>query len=244
MMNTTLFKLHMMHRFWRFRLTKESRELYCVRHLSLEGATVLDIGANKGVYSYWLSRAVGSTGKVFAFEPQPELAVHLARLKSAFQLQNVQFISKALSETSGQVALSRDFCGAGHASLVPKKKRRETVTIQMTTVDDFVRENNIKDVAFMKIDVEGHELSALKGSIGLLKRSRPILLLECFAENAKDGKLFSFLQELGYDGFYFTSDGISPFSKLSGKDSNYLFGPKDFIASHGARVAGLPWRSD
>ena len=66
-------RLHFLHRAWRYRLRAERDELAFVLSRDLRGATVLDIGANRGIYSYWMHRVVGATGQVIAFEPQPEL---------------------------------------------------------------------------------------------------------------------------------------------------------------------------
>ncbi len=246
-MNGIFFRLHMIHRFWRFRLRKERLELACIRRLDLTGATVFDVGANKGVYCYWLSRAVGRQGRVFAFEPQPELQPHLAKVKNDFRLDNVRIVAMALSDAPGEAALFRDYSGAGHASFEDTGKRSETVGVLKTTMDSFANEHDLDDIAFMKLDVEGHELNALKGGEGLLRRSRPLLLLECHRNKAEGGELFGFLKGIEYDGFLFSEAGISHYSdpgplRESGRRCSYLFGPADFIAAHGARIAGIAWR--
>ena len=66
-------KLHMRHRFWRYRYKSEVPDIRYVLESRLEGKTLLDIGANIGIYSYYLSRKAGPHGKVYAFEAQPEL---------------------------------------------------------------------------------------------------------------------------------------------------------------------------
>ena len=61
------------HRFWRYAVRTERESISYIQSLDLKGTTVLDIGANRGVFTYWLSQCVGSSGNVVAFEAQPEL---------------------------------------------------------------------------------------------------------------------------------------------------------------------------
>ena len=70
-------KLHMVHRCWRLRFKSEVPDIRYVRQAGLAGSTVIDIGANKGVFSIYMSRAAGPGGKLLAFEAQPELGDHL-----------------------------------------------------------------------------------------------------------------------------------------------------------------------
>ena len=82
-----LEKAHVIHRSWRYRLRHEKDSIKYVLGLNLDGAIALDIGANKGIYTYWLSKKVGKDGKVIAFEPQPELGEYLNDLKKSFDRQ-------------------------------------------------------------------------------------------------------------------------------------------------------------
>ncbi len=245
-MQDIVFKLRMIHRFWRFRLRKEKHELAFVRCLDLRGATVFDVGANKGIYSYWLSRAVGQNGRVFAFEPQPELQPHLARVKTQFNLANLRVIDKACSDCSGDVQLFRDFSGARHASIEQTQDRSESVEVEMITIDSFSKDHNIEEVAFIKLDVERHELKALMGAETLLRKARPLLLLEYHWREKEGRQLFNFLDKLGYDGFCFAENSICHYSNLerlkkTDGHGSLVFGPLEFMKQHSTRIAGMPW---
>ncbi len=195
-------KLHMIHSAWHYRLNTEKEDICFLLKLNLKGKTVIDIGANKGIYSYWMSKKVGPLGKVVAFEPQPELETHLMGLKSAFKMDNLSIVRKGLSSEPGVMALYRAEPGSGGATL--NKNQRvgtwQTVSVDVTTLDDYACQ--LRDVAFIKCDVEGHEHDVFKGGRHLLERDKPCLLFECHHEQALKQDLFSYLISLGYDGFF------------------------------------------
>ena len=82
-------KLRMIHRCWRYRFKSEVPSIRLVLGADLKGRTLLDIGANRGVYSIYMSRAAGVSGKLVSFEPQPELVEHLRSVKRRFRLKNM-----------------------------------------------------------------------------------------------------------------------------------------------------------
>lgn len=95
------------YRAWRYRWSVERREITFLLDQLRPGQTAIDIGAHKGAFTYWMQRAVGPTGKVFAFEPQPELAYYLQRAKETFGLAHVAVVNAALSSSSGMMPLYR-----------------------------------------------------------------------------------------------------------------------------------------
>src|ERR1700759_2990543 len=108
---------HFLVRCLRYRFRTERLPLQTLLRLNLKGATAIDIGANKGIYSFWLSRAVGPSGKVLAFEPQPEMINYIQHRKQSFALDNVEIIPTALSDRHGTAQLTRQRIGDGSASL-------------------------------------------------------------------------------------------------------------------------------
>ena len=220
----------MQHRFWRYRQRKEAAEIHFMQSLDLKGKTALDIGANKGVYSYWLSRAVGKQGHVVAFEPQPELQQHLEDLLQTFALTNTRLVASALSNSEGTTRLYRSKAGAGDASFTPESGW-ESVNVQKQTLDNFVRREQITDIAYIKCDVEGHELATIQGAIDVISQQQPILQIECHDNEARQGDLFRLINSLGYDGFFFLNRQKIhysefhrvPYRKPETDHRNYLF---------------------
>ncbi|MEO8498608.1 MAG: FkbM family methyltransferase, partial [Planctomycetota bacterium] len=195
-------RLHAMHRIWRYRLRQERLELALVRKLVAPGQTVLDVGGNKGAYTYWLSKAVGPSGSVYAFEPQPELAQYIEDSARTFRLSNVKVINKALSCESGQAELFRPDCHPlGGASLEECPGFTGTyMPVVKQRLDDFVAQTPDlpRPISFIKLDVQDHELRALQGGEQVLRGDRPTLLFECTKDCWDD--LARYLESIGYVG--------------------------------------------
>lgn len=195
--------LHMRHRFWRCRFKSEAPSIRFILESDFSGGTLLDIGANKGVFSYYMSRAAGPAGTVHAFEAQPELGPHLRAVRATFRLDNLRILNEGLSSAPGRMTLRRDAAGSGTASFHHGVGDLEELDIPVTTVDDYLAGVGRPPVRFIKCDVEGHELQVFRGAEKTLRRDGPQLLFECHHSEARDGRLFEFLTGLGYDGVFF-----------------------------------------
>ena len=201
-------RVHTLHRAWRYRLREEKESVTYLLQQKIDGATVLDIGANKGIYTYWMSKKVGKTGKVYAFEPQPELGDFLNDLCASFRLTNVEIVNQGLSDRPGDFTMFRNKVGAGGATLESKFLHKsnsdslQKVEVTVTTLDDFFQSRSVDRLDFIKCDVEGHELSVFKGGKNTLSKHKPTLLFECHHKDAQEKSLFAFLEELGYRGFF------------------------------------------
>lgn len=142
-----------------------------------EGDCVLDIGANIGHYTCRLSQLVGQTGRVISVEPVPETFELLASNVCALPLRNVTLLNIAASEDSGVLGMSIPAFDTGlknyyRASLTDAQSNLQVIHIPLDALA------LTQTVTLAKIDVEGAELSALKGLSGLLERDHPVLIIE------------------------------------------------------------------
>lgn len=156
------------------------------------GMTVLDLGANLGQYTLLAAKCVGPTGCVHSFEPSArmfeelEFNVSLNGLSETCILNNV-----AVSETSGTAALSVYERGQEVFGSLGVTRREEGMIVgheQVKTIrlDDYVVEQGLGRVDFMKIDIEGAELLALRGAENLLAGPHaPTILIEMADVNTK-----------------------------------------------------------
>ncbi len=215
----------------RYRYRTERLAIKTLMSLNLSGATVLDIGANKGIYSFWMSKAVGATGRVLAFEPQPEMRRYIEHRKADFGWQNVTILETALSSAAGVALLARQRIGDGSASLQPSRRREDSETIKVTLakLDDM---GGLCDLKFIKCDVEGHEQQVFRGAEQTIRSHRPVVQFEAVA--AETPELFSFFLGLGYFGVMLLGDKYLPHTNPD-NIPHYKFGHgghRDFLFYH------------
>jgi len=160
----------------------ERAETRFVGRFLREGMTVLDVGAHHGLYTLLASVAVGPSGKVVAFEPSPREQKQLRDNVRLNRCRNVRIEPVAVGSSRGRANLflvqgSEDYCN----SLRPPAVKADTVgvSVAVETLDDFLRENRIPRVDFLKVDVEGGELEVLRGASKLLASElRPVIMCE------------------------------------------------------------------
>lgn len=176
-----------------------------------EGQTVLDIGANVGLYVYYMQQRIGKNGSVHAFEPQFALYTHLLKIKQLLQWNNTTIQPVALSDSSGFVTLhiplfkGRPDTEGASLLIHPEKSLYNTEKVATETIDNYCKQHNLAP-GFLKIDVEGNELKVLQGGIETIKKYKPKILVEiearhCGLEQAQ--ATFTFFNDLEYEGWFF-----------------------------------------
>lgn len=239
---TTFFDTaHFLARCMRYRLHTEKLEIKTLMQLDLEGATALDIGANKGIYCFWMLRAVGRTGRVVAFEPQPEMAEAIRQKETRFGWANLQVIEVALSDAEGKLTLARDKVGDGSASLEASRHRagQDMVEVPVTRLDTLSGDIFTK-LKFIKCDVEEHERSVFRGGEQMLRRHRPVVQFESTSGGEQTLQIFQFFRDLGYSGVLLLGDRYLPHANPDnvphykfglGGHRDYLFFPPEAIGT-------------
>ncbi len=221
-------RLYLRNLAWR-RLRKGEKELRLLPALVEPGRVAIDIGANKGVYSQALSRL---SREVLAFEPNPKMFALLSRSVPA----NVKTFEVALSNAAGTAELilpiqrSGRFSNQG-ATLQTKKldaKEFATRTVEQRTLDSY----DVRDVSFIKIDVEGFEIEVLEGAQATLARERPVLLVEIDENHAKRpvAEAIEIVEGYDYDCYYCSRTSLKHVSFLAGDTArsridNFIFFP-------------------
>jgi FkbM family methyltransferase len=142
------------------------------------GETVVDAGANIGQMTSLLAHAVGEHGRVFAFEPHPEVFAVLARNAAEWHAlpgsAPIELNQAGVSDTDGTATLSTDVfdINKGSPSLEPTTQQRGTLDAHRVRVTRLDTALAARDVGVMKIDIEGHEIRALDGARASLAAGR------------------------------------------------------------------------
>jgi FkbM family methyltransferase len=161
----------------------EREESAAVRKKLRPGMTFVDVGANIGYYTALAAQLVGPTGSVFAFEPSEYAFPRLTKMIETNGLRCVQAIQCGLADVSGERllygAVDDDVYDLHTATMVPQNNPHRAL-VRIETLDRMAEQLNIKQIDFMKIDVDGFEPEVLKGAAGLIAAGRiSTIMLEC-----------------------------------------------------------------
>jgi len=207
-----------------------------------KGDVCLDIGANIGWYATLLQKLVGASGKVYAFEPVPKTFSLLSRNVELNSKSDNIFVSNvALGETEKEVEIYLfDKLPDGHASLFKgDSKEIQTFNARMVTLDSFIEKQKIGEINFIKADIEGAELTMLKGARKIFEQPRPPLIeIEMALETTRGfgylpDDLIQFINNQRNYDFYRIDERKSQLKKIDGfsKDdigANVLCVPQGF----------------
>jgi FkbM family methyltransferase len=152
------------------------------RFLPKQGDIVVDIGAHMGRYTIISSKRVGANGKVVAIEADPSNFEMLKSNIKLNQLTNVIPLNYAAYSKETKINLYLPEVESGYTiynTIMSNRARTEDkfVEVSANTLDYLLQLNEITDVNWVKIDVEGAEFEVLKGASNVLSKSKDIALL-------------------------------------------------------------------
>lgn len=212
-------KARFLYRAFKARYRDQRQEIQAVISSLQAGDIAVDVGANKGAYLYWLRKAVGSRGKLFAYEPQPRLAQYLRSVCSGMKWRNVSVRQCAISDSAGTQTLhvpgAGESPGASLEDAVLAASTGRSYQCRVDTLDSQLE--GVGRIAFLKVDVEGHELCVFRGAEKVLGGSAPVILFECEQRHLTKHSMedvFAFLSGLGYVGSFFTRKSLLPLSEF------------------------------
>lgn len=224
----------------------EQEDFDFISSLIKPGNVVLDIGANVGLVSISLLKAQPKVGKIYAFEPLPDT---FAKMKHNLELnglpEKICPVNLGMSDKAGFF----DFYLPGEneaASMQPNMdefymqesvdghytgvKKMDKVECKVTTLDEYVAENNIDRVNFIKIDVEGNEKNVLGGGANVLKKYHPIVYCEMLRKHAArfgyhPNVIIEYMKTLGYSCYTLHDGELIPFAEMTEDtvETNFFF---------------------
>ncbi|MEQ1762646.1 MAG: FkbM family methyltransferase [Pyrinomonadaceae bacterium] len=152
-----------------------------VELLIMQGDVCIDAGANFGWYTTLMANITGPLGSVHAFEPFPDSFEALQRNTNLLKDRaSVELNRLALSDSESVASITL-FPGlpTGHASLIANGLSGKSVPCETARLDLYLEQRSIDKIGFLKVDVEGAELSLLKGATKIFSQSvPPIIVME------------------------------------------------------------------
>lgn len=179
------------------------------------GDVVLDVGAQIGMFTAIASQLIGPDGRLLAFEPDEKNHRDLQSTRSRNRLDNVTIVNAGLSDAVGEATFHRPDgawgsfmdggAGGDGASITRdffKNSTIKTFTIQTQTIDHVVEERGLERLDLIKIDVDGPEVTILRGASRTLATLKPAVMVEASRFYKEHGtsvdELFGILKEHGY----------------------------------------------
>ena len=186
----------------------EKTEMTLTAALLKPGMTVIDVGANVGVYSILAEKRVGNNGQIWAFEPSRESFDRLLRNLELNGCQHVNAVQIGLSDQPHGCAALLSDRGYGDAYRYVASSSQVAIAfseaITLTTLDEYASENGITNIDFMKVDAEGGEYRVFVGARRVLQASpRAVIMFEsdagwCARSGLAPQHSFDFLKGLGF----------------------------------------------
>ena len=206
-------------------------ELCLIPKLVRRDQVAVDVGAARGSYSYYFSRFARAC---HAFEPNPDSVERLKRRLPSVHVHNVALSASPgtailrIPTVAGQILAGwASIHEANHFKALPAHSVT-SVRVETVSLDEF----GVRNVGFIKIDVEGHELEVLKGAKNTIIRDNPIVQVEAEERHRPDAvsSVFEFLQPLGYSAYCIQGRSLTPLIRKRfdpGKSlaRNYIFIP-------------------
>lgn len=215
-------------------------ELLLLEFFLAKNSVFFDIGTNKGEYAYYAEKLINPKN-IYLFEPEKKLNKQLRAIFS-----DCQVFDLALSDSKGthqfKIPIINGVADNCLSSLeVDNKEDNETEAIiyevKTNTLDTFVKEKNaFPDL--IKIDVEGHELSVLKGAENYISTHHPSLIIEIEQRHHKDiniDSVFEDFKQKGYHAYYYSKKQAQLFpyeNKTHLTNSKEYFGKIDYINNY------------
>lgn len=167
------------------------------------GDTVFDLGANLGTFSVPLA-AKGAT--VYGFEMLSENIAHLKRSINQNDLRTLTLVEGAVSDRPGTL-------GAGGFSAWGSVSEGSPNRVRAVVIDQWAKEAGLEKVDFMKIDIEGSEMAALRGARGVIERDKPDMVIEanvltCGSSGYGYPDIIAFMESLGYSTYRIAKDHL------------------------------------
>lgn len=198
---------------------------YLIKNTIKDDMVFLDIGGHHGAFSAIVAYELKKNnlkGSIFTFEPSEENRNFLIRnLEKNNLTEFVTLIPKGVSDHSGKQSFFESTDNSCNTLL--DKEVEDYNSIEVISLDDFCKD--FKRVDLIKMDIQGGEYEALLGAEKILKKFKPILLVEIMNYTVTSQKSKSFLQSIGYNLYYLDKD-----SNLVNENDPSVFVSWDVIA--------------
>jgi len=214
----------------------DEQDVQVVNKLVSPSSVALDVGANFGMYTKFLSELVGPDGHVYSIEPFPQMFDVLCHNIKKLGLTNVKAINAAVSDEDGTVTMEVPLYQTGgenfyEARIVLDESSRSLrrATVQARSLDSLFADAP-HGISFIKCDVEGNELKCIRGAAAVIETFRPAWHIEIMGDPDDAGSdaatVFEELNRKGYEAHWFDGRTLKKRAKGERNDNYFFLTPK------------------
>lgn len=176
-------------------------EIRFLRQCLEPGSKVIDIGANYGIYTLCMAKAVGDQGSVWAFEPSSTCTALLAAGIEANGFRNVIVEQSAVSRACGMGRLALNDNAELNALIRTENVAQASESVPVVTLDECLQRYGWRDIDFLKIDAEGEEANIVAGGRRFLAELSPLVQYEVKVDDGFHLELVRAFSEIGYRSY-------------------------------------------
>ncbi|MCF8357663.1 MAG: FkbM family methyltransferase [Prolixibacteraceae bacterium] len=182
---------------------------YFVKKLVKKGDFIIDLGANLGYYSVLFSKLTGPGGKVYSVEPVPLFQKILK--KNTHRFSNVEIVPYAIGPNDNEhvkmgVPYSKTHFSHGRTHVLNENEEESTMTFNATMMAPNSLFQNLKQLDYIKCDIEGYEAVAIPLFEKIIEKLKPIIQIEVAPENVE--QIAAFFERLNYQRFFVKNDAL------------------------------------
>jgi protein O-GlcNAc transferase len=176
-------------------------EIKFVRTMLKPSQRAIDVGANYGLFTLSMAKAVGSQGKIWAFEPASSTAAFLRESLDVNGFSQVTLDQRALSEKSGSAQLSLNDCSELNYLLPGVAVGGTSETVELLSLDEAMVYHEWSGIDFVKIDAEGEEAAIIRGGKNFFRTQSPLVQYEVKAGSVLNLELIKAFADVGYASY-------------------------------------------
>lgn len=201
-----------LHRNFHFSKKYESNNFKFIKDNSFlqDEFIFIDIGANIGIYSIFVSKYFKNCINIYAFEPIPRTFNFLKKNIAKNNIKNIKLHNIALSDQNKNVTMSTLSKNGTDQSAIYSIKNKNGIQVKSNKLDNII--NLTKKRLFVKCDTEGHDLNVMRGMINNLKQNKCLIQIE---NNNKTEDIGDLLKQFNFElikindrDFFFTNDNL------------------------------------
>lgn len=209
----------------------EPKDSEIIYRLVKDGDTIFDIGANIGWYSIHLAMKLNSS-KIYSFEPIPSTFNQLKLNVKLNGCENIVLNNLALTDKKQKLSFfySPNNTVASSSRNIMENDEAQLIECDANTIDEYIIENNITSLDFIKCDVEGAEYFVYKGGIKIFEKFKPIIFTEMLRKWAAKfdyhpNDIVKLFTDIGYKCFIIINDILSEIKEITEAtiETNFVF---------------------